>query len=66
MPLREFNCQKCGHAFEALERNKDEKISCPSCGSFRLKRKLSCFATTCKSGHSSCSSCQGGSCSSCR
>lgn len=66
MPLREFSCQKCGHVFEALERTKAEKISCPSCGSFELKRKLSCFATTGKNNHSGCSSCQGGSCSSCR
>lgn len=67
MPLREFSCQKCQHVFEALIRETDQDVVCPLCGSKELKKLISKFAATTKSGssHSNCSSCQGGHCSSC-
>lgn len=46
MPIYEYVCQDCEHAFEELVRsNRDEKaMVCPSCSSKRVGRKLSVFA----------------------
>ncbi len=43
MPLRDFTCNACGHAFERLVRG-DEPAACPSCGATDLHRELSAFA----------------------
>ena len=43
MPLRDFTCNACGHAFERLVRG-DETTACPSCGATDLRRELSAFA----------------------
>jgi len=33
MPLYEYQCQKCGHRFEKIQRFSDPKIKqCPKCG----------------------------------
>jgi len=33
MPLHEYKCPKCGHAFEALQKAKDRPLEkCPACG----------------------------------
>ncbi len=47
MPLYEYHCQDCGQKFEKLTRfsNRDEKVTCPSCGGSRTKRAISLFAT---------------------
>lgn len=39
MPIFEFTCRRCGHAFEALVRKSAPK--CPSCGAEDLERQFS-------------------------
>ena len=43
MPLFDFTCRGCGHAFEALVRAGHATV-CPSCGASDLERQLSAFA----------------------
>ncbi|MDH4062488.1 MAG: zinc ribbon domain-containing protein [Aquincola sp.] len=43
MPIFEYSCQQCGHAFEALVRSTTVP-ECPSCHSLRLDKKLSVVA----------------------
>ena len=47
MALYEYRCSKCGSDFDKfVSMHKVEiKIKCPTCGSARVKRKLSSFAT---------------------
>jgi putative FmdB family regulatory protein len=46
MPIYEFHCEKCGSDSEILVRNADWKgTACPQCGSKRLEKKLSVFAS---------------------
>jgi putative FmdB family regulatory protein len=40
MPLYEYTCKKCDHAFETLVFD-GEKVECPECQSTRLERLLS-------------------------
>jgi putative FmdB family regulatory protein len=40
MPIFEYNCQQCGHAFEALVRSSTVP-ACPSCRSTQLDKQLS-------------------------
>lgn len=46
MPVYEFECKKCGKAFEAAlsvsEREK-KKVKCPSCNSSSVNQLLSAF-----------------------
>ena len=44
MPIYEYACRSCGHAFETLVRS-DTVPDCPSCRSTDLEKKLSVFAT---------------------
>jgi|GEM_PF-311667 putative FmdB family regulatory protein len=71
MPLHDFLCRGCGHAFEALVMGAEQPV-CPQCGGTELTRQMSTFAsrTSTKggsgsSGGSKCSGCAGGSCSTC-
>jgi putative FmdB family regulatory protein len=43
MPIYEYVCTKCGHAFEELIRG-DEKPVCPSCGHKAPERQMSVTA----------------------
>ena len=43
MPLFDYNCQACGHPFEALVRASDTPV-CPQCGSTALEKCLSRIA----------------------
>ncbi|HET7451653.1 MAG TPA: zinc ribbon domain-containing protein [Thermoanaerobaculia bacterium] len=43
MPLREYVCDGCRHAFEELVSD-GEQPRCPECGGKRLTRRLSAFA----------------------
>jgi len=43
MPLFDFVCKSCNHAFEALVRS-GETPSCPACQGKDLERQLSTFA----------------------
>jgi putative FmdB family regulatory protein len=47
MPIYEFHCQKCKHDSEILIRSSHWKgTPCPHCGSTKLTKKLSVFAST--------------------
>jgi putative FmdB family regulatory protein len=41
MPLYDYACQKCEHAFEALVFNDAEAVECPQCHSNKVQRQLS-------------------------
>ena len=46
MPIYEFQCEKCGRDSELLVRSSNwEGSKCPHCGSRKLKKKLSVFAS---------------------
>ena len=46
MPIYEFHCEKCEQDSEILVRSKDWKgTKCPHCGSARLSKKFSVFAS---------------------
>lgn len=73
MPMYEYKCQKCTHAFEMLRKAGDSNPICPECGSEDVKKLLSSFGfkgkgidgTTTFSGGGGCAGCSGGSCSTC-
>ncbi|GAB6061585.1 MULTISPECIES: FmdB family zinc ribbon protein [Deferrisoma] len=67
MPLYDFVCEACGHAFEALARP-GEVPPCPRCGAADARRKLSAFAIGGGGGGggSSCAGCKASSCAGCR
>jgi putative FmdB family regulatory protein len=41
MPIYEFICGKCSHAYEALVPRPGAKADCPECGSKRVKQQIS-------------------------
>jgi len=45
MPLYDFRCRACSHAFEALVRTGTTPV-CPSCQSADLERQISSFAVS--------------------
>jgi putative FmdB family regulatory protein len=46
MPIYEFHCEKCRKDSEVLVRSTDwQGTECPHCGSTRLSKKLSVFAS---------------------
>jgi len=46
MPIYEFHCSKCEKDSEILVRSRNwEGTKCPHCGSARLAKKLSVFAS---------------------
>ena len=49
MPIFEYVCKDCQHAFEALVFGK-QKAECPKCHSRKLEPQLSVFAVSSKSG----------------
>jgi putative FmdB family regulatory protein len=47
MPIYEFHCSDCDRDSEVLVRSPDWKgTKCPRCGSLKLEKKLSVFAST--------------------
>ena len=51
MPLYEFHCGKCGKDSEVLVRSVNwEGTPCPHCGSTKLNKKLSVFASAAGTG----------------
>lgn len=47
MPIYEFHCHKCNQDSEVLVRSSDwSGTLCPKCGSARLEKKLSVFASS--------------------
>jgi putative FmdB family regulatory protein len=46
MPIYEFHCEKCGKDSEILVRSADwSGAKCPHCGSAKLDKKFSTFAS---------------------
>ncbi|MCJ7544516.1 MAG: zinc ribbon domain-containing protein [Phycisphaerae bacterium] len=45
MPIYEYTCGSCGKDFELLVTSRRAKAACPHCGSRKLTRRLSTFAT---------------------
>lgn len=42
MPIYEYECKECGHAFDALQKISDEPLSdCPDCGISSLRKLVS-------------------------
>jgi putative FmdB family regulatory protein len=42
MPIYEYECQKCGHTLEALQKLSDKPLrECPECGRHQLRRLVS-------------------------
>ena len=47
MPIYEYTCQACGHAFEHLARTlSDKPEKCPACGAKKIVKQFSTFAAT--------------------
>ena len=45
MPLYEYICEACEHAFEVLVRNADDaEVRCSACGSSGARKRFSAFA----------------------
>ena len=41
MPMYDYACRECDHAFEALARSADAAVACPKCAGKRVERQLS-------------------------
>lgn len=41
MPMYDFQCQHCGHGFEALVRGSSPLPACPACASTEVSRQVS-------------------------
>ena len=65
MPIYEFECADCGKPFEALvfTSSKISEVTCPTCKSRNINKKISTFASRLSGGDSS--SFGGSSASSC-
>ena len=51
MPIYEYECEACGHIFEALQKMADEPLSdCPECKKATLKKLVSAAAFRLKGG----------------
>jgi putative FmdB family regulatory protein len=54
MPIYEFHCDACDRDSEILVRSSEWKgTKCPNCGSTKLKKNLSVFASSTSTGSSS-------------
>ncbi len=65
MPLFEYQCKKCGHRFEELQKGSSAKPpKCPKCESGKTERQLSTFSASVHEGGGSCDtgSCSTGTC----
>jgi putative FmdB family regulatory protein len=51
MPIFEFACRACGHAFETLVRPGTDVPSCPSCKSAELEKLMSIPAVKSETTH---------------
>lgn len=51
MPIYEYECDACGHAFEALQKMADDPLKdCPECQKAELKKLVSAAAFRLKGG----------------
>lgn len=65
MPIYEFNCTTCDRSFEELVRSTEaiSEVVCPTCGSRRVRRKISLFASKSASGGAGFAAASAASCS---
>jgi putative FmdB family regulatory protein len=59
MPIFEYKCSACGGDFELLVRA-DTAVTCPECGSSRIDKKFSVFASYAKHGTGATPACHTG------
>ncbi|MBI3878709.1 MAG: zinc ribbon domain-containing protein [Verrucomicrobia bacterium] len=60
MPIYEFHCDDCEQDSEVLVRSSDWKgTQCPACGSTRLQKKFSTFASSSAGGAAEAPACSG-------
>ena len=51
MPIYEYECEACGHTFEAIQKMADEPLTdCPECNKKALKKLISAAAFRLKGG----------------
>ncbi len=51
MPIYEYQCQSCGHEYEALQKISDAPLTdCPACGQAKLTKKISAAGFRLKGG----------------
>lgn len=51
MPIYEYQCQACGHEYEALQKMSDQPLShCPACDKPELMKKISAAGFRLKGG----------------
>ena len=64
MPIYEFDCQQCGEPFEELVLSTSTlaQVTCPGCGSLKIKKKVSTFSAKVSGGASSARTSSGASC----
>ena len=60
MPIFEYKCSACGGDFELLVRSSDTDVACPECGSSRMDKKFSVFASHVDHGAGTAPSCHTG------
>jgi putative FmdB family regulatory protein len=70
MPIYEYKCNQCGEDFEMLVFG-SQTIDCPKCSSQDIKKKMSSFGMSgvekpFAGSSSGCSSCNKGTCTSCK
>ncbi len=64
MPIFEYQCKKCGHVAEVLEKaGTNAKHTCAKCGSSEMAKLLSAFGVGKSGASSSSGSCPTGTCS---
>ncbi len=64
MPIFEYQCKKCGHVTEVLEKAGDKgKHTCAKCSSTQMVKLLSAFGVGKTGASSSSDSCPTGTCS---
>ncbi len=53
MPIYEYRCEECDLVFPRLQRMGADVqgVTCPICGSEKVERELSTFASTCSEGN---------------
>ena len=70
MPIYEFSCDACAHAFEKRVASSRSRVLCPKCESAKVTKQFSTFAFKGEvrfvgSRGGSCSGCSSGGCGSC-
>ncbi len=55
MPIYEYQCESCGHCFEQLIFEKDDKkVNCPERGKTKVRKLISCASLLVDSGSGKC------------